>query len=209
MVPQWPIFAQWTALLKDANISVPITLDRKSLSGIQFTIQFDPTVLEWQTPSQLLSGIVQEEHFNLQNVASGIVSFAYEFDPNVDNPNGPLFALNFKVLRTGELRNALHINSSLTRSMVFEQNGTPFQPNLYWLQDSKKHLELYPNPAGAAGAWVRSGQSGRISVWDISGRKSMSVDIQSDIPIRLVGLKAGVYQILLEETGEMLRLVVL
>ncbi len=209
MVPQWPVFAQWTALLKDADISIPITLDRKTLSGIQFTIQFDPTVLEWQTPSQLLSGIVMEEHFNLQNIASGIVSFVYEFDPNFDSPNGPLFALNFKTLRTSELRNALHINSLLTPSMAFEQSGTPFQPNLYWLLDSKNHLELYPNPAGAAGAWVRSSQSGRISVWDISGRKNMSVDIQADIPVRLTGLKAGVYQILLEETGEVLRLVVL
>jgi hypothetical protein len=133
----------------------------------------------------------------------------YEFDPNLDHPNGPLFALNFKILQTGNLSNSLKINDSLTKSMVFEENGTRFRPNLYWLQDSKNHLELYPNPAGAAGAWVRSSQSGRISVWDISGRKSMSVDIQSDIPIRLSGLKAGVYQILLEETGEVLRLVVL
>ncbi|MBK9270206.1 MAG: HYR domain-containing protein [Saprospiraceae bacterium] len=105
------------------ELTVPIQFAAaKPYLGMQFTIQFDPTVLEYSdviTYSEFLS----KENFGINKANSGFITMSLNSirGTAIENP-GDLFAVKFRALSTGKLSSHIQINSSITPAEAYGLN---------------------------------------------------------------------------------------
>jgi len=105
------------------EVIVPVQFSsRKSYLGMQFTLQFDPSVLEYAevlTYSDLLS----KESFGITKVNSGFITMSVNSirGTAIENP-GDMFAVKFRALSNGQLSSILQINSSITPAEAYGLN---------------------------------------------------------------------------------------
>ncbi|MEP7196435.1 MAG: cohesin domain-containing protein [Saprospiraceae bacterium] len=141
------------------EITVPVAMaSNKSVSGYQFTLQFDPKQLEL---IDLIGGItnVSKENTGWKSVENGMVTFSW-------NPTGSdlgsdvvsilsnqvLFTLKFKALSTGRLSNSLQINSNITKAEAYNESIDEMEIGLGFRTSSSLNINSFvlyqnqPNP---------------------------------------------------------------
>ena len=105
------------------EIYVPIHLaDMNELSGYQFTLKFDANNLEFL---DIVSGEsnLTSENLGMNRLQDGYITFSWNTNKAVQlAKDAKLFTLKFKALSTGQLSNALHINSAITIAEAYDAN---------------------------------------------------------------------------------------
>lgn len=171
--------------------SLPFSVQLDNISAVQFTIRFNPEILQWQTPTELADGIRLDEHFNITQAEKGIVTFAFE----PGNADDKLFNLQFKVLQSADFQSAIHINSDLTRALVFDRAGHPARPVLQWQQPLTAGFEIAPNPSPVSGCSLRAAADGHIRITDVTGRTISRTPVAAQQTHWISGLRPGIYQV--------------
>ncbi|MBK9108976.1 MAG: T9SS type A sorting domain-containing protein [Saprospiraceae bacterium] len=102
------------------DVVVPVSvLNNYGLTGMQFTIQFDPKVLEF-VDVQSAACSLNQDHLGLVALGQGLVTLSWNTNVDFDVNNGDkLFTLKFKALSQGNLSNALQFNSIITPALAF------------------------------------------------------------------------------------------
>ena len=185
----WPMTVNEAAVKPGDIVDIPLMAQLESTVGVQFTIRFDPAVLQWMVPDHLAEGIIPEEHFNMKQADKGIVTFVFE--PHVTGDK--LFDLHFKALHTGHLSASVQINSDLTPALAFHPDGKPLRPVLHWQKPLLSGFEIFPNPSPASGCWIRAAQPGTVRVIDQAGKEATKVFVHPSQPVWLHGLHPGAY----------------
>lgn len=103
-------------------ITVPVKVkDFNLVTGYQFTVSWDPTVLEFQT----VNNTSLSSYFGTQNTANGKLSV--QWNDNSTSAisladNADLFNLQFKVIGNNGMSSNIEINSDVTLSEAYNQN---------------------------------------------------------------------------------------
>lgn len=94
-------------------------VSQDAISGFQFTIQFDPALIEY---SDIISysDVVSKESFGIQKIGSGFISISCNNHKGTAIENlGELFAIKFRALSKGQLSTTLQINSTVTSAEAY------------------------------------------------------------------------------------------
>ena len=132
--------------------TVPIKASALSkIQGYQFTIEFDRDKLDFEEilPNSSLS--MGMHNFGLHRIEEGLISTSWENIAIEQQDEEPvLFSLVFKTKQAGNLKNAIHFNSTITEAEAYTQEGLSMDIDLaFSTKKATKKLELYqnfPNP---------------------------------------------------------------
>lgn len=201
----WDLYAEDRVFAAGEEVRVVFSADWDEVAGAQFTLSFDPQALGLSSIEPLSTGI-KPEHFALRPGERNCVTACLE---NIEGKRAAgssgradLFAIVFRSKTSGSLHDALRLVSSPTPGAAFRAEGTALQPALVWenpVQNARPAPEVYPNPFGQAGVWLRQNEHSdgetTLRVFDSGGKlileKTWS-DPQEHIPASTFPQK-GVY----------------
>lgn len=193
-LPLWPLH---THVAEEDDLQALTLLgDLSQVSGMQFTINFDPALLAWQIPQCLAPEMDYTAHFNTKDAEKGIVTFVYEVPPGLTGTSiQPLFTLRFRALQAGiDLQNAVTLSGARTQALAFRPTGNPLKPVLQWSQaTSASGLDVFPNPAPESGFQIRMKEAGAIRLLDVLGREVFRAQMDAGQVVHTPVLKPGRY----------------
>jgi hypothetical protein len=131
----------------NANEDVNITLSAEkaiSTSGLQFTLRFDPTALEFKNAT---GGDIQltDANFGLNKLNEGVITVSWNADKEVNLVE--LMNLQFVAKKSGNTAEALQLNSEVTKAEAY--NAANEIMNVVLSNKATDGFELYqnsPNP---------------------------------------------------------------
>lgn len=156
-------------------LTVPLHLDRSAadIAGLQFSLRFDPRLLEFQG-FDLEPGGLSQEHCSAYRAKQGVLTFCYE--PPLGRATAlPLVSLRFRAKGNSTLSRTIGVGDMPTPALAYFLDGHAVRPNLTWLQSANPvALKCYPNPFGNGGVWLETtaGQTlEQVAIMDAQGRK--------------------------------------
>jgi len=160
----WDLYAQDRSFAPGEEIRVVFSAEWTEVAGAQFTLSFDPQALSLSRIEPLSTGI-KSDHFALRPGGRNCVTACLE-NPQGKRSSGSggrtdLFAVVIRSKTSGSLHDALRLVSSPTPGAAFRAEGTALQPALVWenpVQSTQPAPEVYPNPFGQAGIWLRQNE---------------------------------------------------
>lgn len=221
-----PVFPRQPWALNMANrtfqagerLRVVLAANWPAAAAAQFSLAFDPQVLELLDVEPLAEGLFAE-HFALrpsrrpcitaclQNVRylqrSAMTSVVSELNP--------LFAVHFRTRQPGELQQVLSLTDVPTPAVAFTPEGRALQPLLRWsseglLPQVPEKPVLFPNPVGAEGLNLRLsglGLPAEVRLYDAQGRllwSTTTAETHLRLP-RALFPAAGAYWVSVQQGG--------
>lgn len=102
-------------------VSVPFTTDGASLSGFQFTLDFDANQLEFV---ELAEGVLSAENFGFAKLGEGAITVSWNnADGSAKWLQGDVFNLVFKAKSVGNISDLVGINSRFTKAEAYSPEG--------------------------------------------------------------------------------------
>lgn len=145
----YPVSVSSQQLKAGEQAAVKFEFDATRIEGMQFTIDFDPSLL-------VFNGIAEESaigatHFGLQHLEQGLISFSWETGTELDANQ---FMLEFSASGEVNLSEVISLNSFLTKAEAYRQDAYGWeimQPVLTFEEvlHSKEELSILqnqPNP---------------------------------------------------------------
>jgi len=151
--------------------------DFEDIQGYQFTLNFDPTALQFEAAEPGLLPITPQ-HFGTTLSPQGILTTAWFADQAVAaDENAVLFSLRFRATHAGTLRKAVHISSDRTTAEAYRADGEPLNVALEYENepDELNTFELLPNQPNPFRSVTQisfrlpEASSATLRVFDISG----------------------------------------
>lgn len=143
---QFPILVQDQAFAPGENISIPIRADLSNTFGYQFTIQFDPEVLEL---INVEPGTAQMENFGLQFADQGIITASWH-DLTPRSGVQDLFTLRLRTKAAGSLHDFVKLTPRYTPGEAYANGNTTLEPTLNFQYAEKLEqfilFQNMPNP---------------------------------------------------------------
>lgn len=178
------------------EFSVPVYVAQdKAISGYQFTIQFNPSVLEL---IEILGGEcnIGRENSNWTRSKDGLISVSWntlstgsQNDVLNLQSNNTIFTLKFKALSTGQLSNSLQINSSITRAEAYDAQLEEMEIGLGFRTGTsigEKSFVLYQNQPNPFSEMTRIGfdmpksAKATLSIYDLNSKLIYQQTIQAN-----------------------------
>jgi hypothetical protein len=135
-----------------ANDLVDVSLvstDNNIINGYQFTISFDPASLRFVEVNENELGF-NESNIGTSRIKEGIISVSYNDINGINLENTNLLDLRFEALNTGNLSNALTINSSFVKAEAYNTSDEIMDVELNISSDSPSAgyvlFQNTPNP---------------------------------------------------------------
>ncbi len=138
------------AFEKNQTLRIPFTINQlNEISAMQFTLGFD------QNKFQLIEieeGTVKgfdKNAFGFTNIREGLISASWFKQTEVLKDSDVLFYLNVKAKESGNLANALSLDSRVVSAEAYDRTGTPANVILKFNGETEKAFEVYqnqPNP---------------------------------------------------------------
>ena len=161
---------------KGETFTVPFNAGGIDLAGFQFTLSFDPQVLELVS---VAPGIVSEENFGLMLLEQGAITASWnQHDGGAQRLEGEVFGLTFTAKADGRLSDLLRLNSRFTKAEAYNASLELMDVDLQFEnQQANASFELYqntPNPFSdytVIGFQLPEAASVSLTITDISGRK--------------------------------------
>ncbi len=165
------------------TFTVPFTVKNTRTSGFQFTLEFDPAVLELL---EIVPGVAAEENFGRRLLEQGALTASWsQFNGSSLLLNGEVFGLTFTARADGLLSELLKLNSRFTEAEAYNEHLELMDLALQFTKDeSTAAFELYqntPNPFAEEtiiGFFMGEAAQATLTLTDISGRivKTLSDD---------------------------------
>ncbi|MGI9161104.1 MAG: hypothetical protein ACR2K1_15260, partial [Saprospiraceae bacterium] len=150
----WPVLLEHQNFEAGGLVHIPVFTNSDDLAALQFSLHFDPALLEFVRIEPLASD-VQVGHFSDSDAGRGRIAVAMDLDAGAF-PAGqprPLFNLVCIARKKGALPDAFQIGDVPTPALAYTARGQAFQPTIERLKPLERPL-LYPNPIGKSGAWL-------------------------------------------------------
>jgi hypothetical protein len=123
------------------------------LTGIQFSVHFDPEVLVFEKIVPLAENLLPE-HIATNQTGRGLLSWSFDRSGQVLN-NGmePLFEVHFRARKNGSTSAAMQISDAPTLAYAYRADGSAYKPVLL-PKPEKDVVFAAPNPFGRSGCWL-------------------------------------------------------
>lgn len=141
--------------------------------GFQFTLQFDPAVLEFEN---VIPSLTEAGHFGLRFANEGFLTISWNDHHSTWTPEESIVKLAFKAKQNGRLSEALQINGRYTANEAYDLFGETMAVELAFPDLPNAGFELLqnvPNPFNdktVIGFRLGVATSAVLSITDISGR---------------------------------------
>jgi hypothetical protein len=153
-----------------------------SLEGYQFTLNFDPKVMAFQSyaAGEIL---VDQNNFNVANASEGVITTSWSDVKAHDMTQGRvLFTMQFRAVSQGVLSNVMHISSDATTAEAYNAAGEIFNVDLKFTELVEQTpvagefelLENRPNPfteSTTVSFIMPVAAPATISIYDVTGKK--------------------------------------
>ena len=108
-------------LQAEQEIEVPFyASDLRDLNGYQFTINFDPQVLEFIDTKTGEIESISSDNFGFKHVSEGFITTSWNGAVAISNQsNTHLFSLKFRILETTDLASSIGVSSRLTNAEAY------------------------------------------------------------------------------------------
>ena len=151
--------------------------DFRGVQGYQYTLGFDPEVLEFVQVQGVWSELGQS-NFGLSKASEGLIATSWNGSEPTDLPNGEvLYTLTFRAKADGRLSQALRVNHRLARAEAYNAEEEPMDIALrYDGVQVAGGFTLYqnePNPFGemtTIGFDLPAATKATLTVYDITGK---------------------------------------
>jgi large repetitive protein len=183
------------------TMEVPLhTTHAQDLAGFQFTIQFDPTKLEFEKVKFGVLKDMSEENFGFTQLEKGLIAVSWNTTENMQmQKDESLFSLQFKAKKEGLLSETIEINSSMTEAMGITQELEVTSLSLSFMKEKMPDniglenvlFQNAPNPfqdKTIIRFALRKSGDAAISVFDAMGRFILEVFGSYDAGIHEVGI---------------------
>jgi len=162
------------AFNSDETVNVAFDLDQiKNITGLQFTLNFDQSILEFVGIKQNTNQLASDDNFGLALLDKGVITFSW--NTNVEATNTTLFELVFKSKARGQLSNSINISSRYTTSEAYTIDKETVGLNLKFSgkEDSFTLFQNQPNPFDnqtVIGFNLPEASKATLSIIDLSGK---------------------------------------
>ncbi|MCC6816254.1 MAG: HYR domain-containing protein [Saprospiraceae bacterium] len=175
------------------EINVPISVVHdQAISGYQFTMQYNPSKIQLM---DIQSGIcnVGKDNINMNRNAEGIITLSWNInsittESLLASANQILFTLKFKALSTGQVSNAIEINSLVTKAEAYNALMEEMSINLGFRSGTKSFdnsFVLYQNQPNPFSDITRIGfdmpraANATLSIYDLNSKLIYQQSIQA------------------------------
>lgn len=206
------------------KLEIPCTArDLADAQGFQFTLGFDPSVVEFLGMKNGSLAELSEANFNFNRAADGLLSASWVNAAETTYPaDNQLFTLIFITKQTGKTSEIFNLPLGFTAPEAYRQNErldlnlTFEKADGQFISAQPKALELrqnQPNPFGdetAIGYILPTESEATMKIFDVSGRLARAYILPpqagfNELKISRADLpSAGVYQFRLETAGSVL-----
>gem|GEM_PF-745728 len=134
---------------KEATYEVVLTAnDLYALQGLQFSLQFDPSVLDFQS---FQAGLLSEDNVGLQQTKEGLIHVSWHDLSRSLDQNRVLMKLQFRGLREGQMSQVITITDQGILAEAYPHSGETMDIQLHFPNPSLRedNFELFqnePNP---------------------------------------------------------------
>ncbi|MBK6902393.1 MAG: T9SS type A sorting domain-containing protein [Saprospirales bacterium] len=205
-----PIHVEDLEMAAGKTYRVDFRAQEMALYGFQFTLNFDPGMLEFV---EMIPGLAGEEHFGFALLEEGAITSSWNRAEAVQLGEGDvLFSLVWKAKKAGLLSGALALNSRFTSAEAYDPQSGRLNIDLNF--DNKKESTTFglyqnaPNPftgATTIGFHLPEAATATITVMDLSGKVLKLVRGEFAKGYQEIQLKdlttAGVYYYRLDTPG--------
>lgn len=157
-----------------------IARDIDKLDGGQFTLQFDPSALEFIEVSAADIESIGYNNFGVHNVENGMISMSWnKGTEDIDSDEQVMFSITFLGLASANLEDLMWLNDRMTHTEAYTSDGDLLDIELVFLEDVQVNAsgnELYqnrPNPFSddtVIPFKLSEGGDVHFSVFDLAGR---------------------------------------
>ncbi len=120
--------------------------DMDKVAGYQFTLNFDPSALEYVDVSSADLVSINEHNFGTQSVDKGILTSSWnQMDEDIDNEELVLFSLTFYSYANANLSDLLMLSSRVTAAEAYTLDGDILGLDLTFLEGSNEETENAAN----------------------------------------------------------------
>jgi hypothetical protein len=173
-----------------------------SLEGYQFTLDFDPAVVAFES---FVAGELQVniENFNTREAANGLIATSWsDAQPHHLTKGDVLFTVQFKALTDGVLSNVLSVNSDVLTAEAYDAEGQVLDVALKFTSQQPgvaaefELLENRPNPFSEATMinFVTPAASiATITIYDVTGQMVDQRHVNAQVglnSVEITGLRA-------------------
>jgi len=171
-----------TQVVTGETITVPFsTKDFKQLAGYQYTLNFDPTVLEFVNVETNGLENLTDKNFVVLNEEGAITTNWFNHTGVTSEDDATVFNISFRAKQNSELKEVLSLNSRYTNAIAYQNDGTAMNVALNFIQDNEilpaNQLELYqnqPNPFKSEtliGFNLPETMDATLEFYDLTGRR--------------------------------------
>ena len=145
-------FAKDLFLKKGISYSIPVfSKNYKSIAGGQFTLEFNPQHIDFESIESNSLGGLNQDNFGLDNIASGLILSSWVNMENNDiSEDEAFFNLKFTAKKDGQLSDFFTISSQKLEAEAYFENGQQFD---FWdiqldfgTEQIVNGLSVFPNP---------------------------------------------------------------
>ncbi len=156
--------------------------DFDAILGYQFTLSFDPNVLEFESISKCGLASVSESNFGLHRLSEGVITTSWNGADAVALKDGEtVFALNFTAKKSAALMETISVGSQYTPAEAYNADAEVLGVALLFNNDGRETItdadfelmQNVPNPFGqetAIAFFLPIATTASLSIFDASGK---------------------------------------
>ena len=183
--------------------------DLGNIQGFQFTLSYNPSILELVDLGIGELPNYSAANFNLLNKERGLISTSW--DTRAEQNAKSLFTLNFKAIESGRLSDIIQVNSDLTSATAYDWNAEVLGVKLSFSNENKSSITdatLFPNPSVTNTVFLKVNSTEakliNINVMDLTGSILRTFEYllkegTQVLPIQTLDFPAGVYTLQLNQ----------
>ncbi len=154
--------------------------DFNTVLGYQFTLNFDPELIEFNSFAEGQLAELSEQNFGFTMLEKGVITTSWNTsEPSSMDDDKILFTLKFNAKKAGKLSDVISVNSRYTKAEAYNTSGLLDVSLRFESEDGaivkKDRFELYqnqPNPfkdETTVGFYLPAATSGILTIYDVSG----------------------------------------
>jgi hypothetical protein len=166
----WPFVFSDETVRRGDTVDLVLRPRDNMPAGIQFTLQFDPEVMELLGLLETGNDSPTAENIGLQGLDRGFITFCYEPSEAILSP---VLHLKFKTLRDMKLSDHVRLGDVPTSALAYDAEGRAGRPILMPSTEMSGEVSVWPNPFGTSGVnlqWPVGLQAVQLQLHDVSGR---------------------------------------
>lgn len=196
-------------------VTVPFTSVAKKLTGFQYTLDFDATVLELVDIASSTLPNFGSENLNIRRKDKGQIAMSWFHTENT-NPT-ELFTLQFRAKQDGQLRDLLSLSNAITKVEAYTKAEGIVNLALEFVlaveEFNDRSISLFPNPLASdllkVGFHLQKPKNIQIDLLSIDGKEIQQVTRQVvaagkqtlNLPIA-TSLEAGIYLLKISDEAD-------